>query len=147
MRTRGGYGRIIRGGDGSFDRIVEQKDATEDELAIDEVNAGVYAFGVNALRDELANLTTENAHKNDLNGVIPDLRAAGYEVKARSVIESPERSPSVDDRAQLKNNRRASTISSYPRGHALNGVTIEDPATTQIDLAVPSMACCPMLAR
>ena len=88
-----GYGRIVRGDDGSFDRIVEQKDATEDELAIDEVNAGVYAFGVNALRDQLANLTTENAQgEKYLTDVIEHLRAAGSEVKARPVSESCARS-------------------------------------------------------
>ena len=53
-----GYGRIIRSEHGAFDRIVEQKDATEAELAIDETNAGVYLFGLAGLRDQLARLTT-----------------------------------------------------------------------------------------
>ena len=45
-----GYGRIIRSANGDFDRIVEQKDATPDELAVGEVNAGVYLFGASADR-------------------------------------------------------------------------------------------------
>lgn len=130
-----GYGRIVRGDDGAFDRIVEQKDATDDELAIDEVNAGVYAFGVNALRDELANLTTENAQgEKYLTDIIQHLRAAGSEVKARPVSES-WLVAGVNDRAQLS--ETASRLNALiVRGWQLNGVTIEDPATTWIDLAV-----------
>ena len=56
-----GYGRVVRDAAGLFDRIVEQKDASAEERAIAEINAGIYAFGAAALRDQLANLTTDNA--------------------------------------------------------------------------------------
>jgi bifunctional UDP-N-acetylglucosamine pyrophosphorylase/glucosamine-1-phosphate N-acetyltransferase len=130
-----GYGRIVRAADGSFDRIVEQKDATEDELAIDEVNAGVYAFGANALRDQLANLTLENAQgEKYLTDVIEHLRAAGSEVKARPVSEG-WLVAGINDRAQLSETA-ARLNALIVRGWQLNGVTIDDPATTWIDLAV-----------
>jgi bifunctional UDP-N-acetylglucosamine pyrophosphorylase/glucosamine-1-phosphate N-acetyltransferase len=45
-----GYGRILRSNDGEFIEIVEQRDATEGQLEIDEVNAGVYVFDAAALR-------------------------------------------------------------------------------------------------
>src|SRR3712207_2133630 len=54
-----GYGRVKRNADGSLDRIVETKtpgDATPEELAIDEVNAGIYAFDARALNDALTQL-------------------------------------------------------------------------------------------
>lgn len=51
-----GYGRIVRDGAGGFERIVEQKNATEAELRIDEVNPSYYCFGVSALFDALASV-------------------------------------------------------------------------------------------
>ncbi|WP_353815773.1 bifunctional UDP-N-acetylglucosamine diphosphorylase/glucosamine-1-phosphate N-acetyltransferase GlmU [Agromyces sp. SYSU T00266] len=130
-----GYGRIVRSAEGAFDRIVEQKDATDDELAIDEINAGVYAFGAGALRDQLANLTTDNAQgEKYLTDIIALLRASGSEVKARPVSEA-WLVAGVNDRAQLSETA-ARLNALIVRGWQLNGVTIEDPATTWIDLAV-----------
>ena len=59
-----GYGRIVRRADGSVARVVETKvggDATAEELAIREVNAGLYAFDGTALKDALERLTPDNA--------------------------------------------------------------------------------------
>ena len=56
-----GYGRIIQGADGSFERIVEQKDATEEEKAIRNVNSGAYWFRREDLIASLGKLTTDNA--------------------------------------------------------------------------------------
>lgn len=130
-----GYGRIVRGADGGFDRIVEQKDATDDERAIDEVNAGIYAFGAGALRDQLANVTAANAQgEKYLTDVIGLLRAAGSDVEAVPVAES-WLVAGVNDRAQLSETA-ARLNALIVRGWQLNGVTIEDPATTWIDLNV-----------
>ncbi|MDR5698815.1 bifunctional UDP-N-acetylglucosamine diphosphorylase/glucosamine-1-phosphate N-acetyltransferase GlmU [Agromyces aerolatus] len=130
-----GYGRIVRSAEGSFDRIVEQKDATDLEHTIDEINAGVYAFGASALRDQLANLTTENAQgEKYLTDIIGLLRAAGSEVEALPVSE-PWLVAGINDRAQLAETA-ARLNALIVRGWQLNGVTIEDPATTWIDLAV-----------
>lgn len=130
-----GYGRIVRGPAGGFDRIVEQKDASEVERAIPEINAGIYAFGAAALRDQLANLTTENAQgEKYLTDVIQLLREAGSEVEAVPVAE-PWLVAGINDRAQLSETA-ARLNALIVRGWQLNGVTIEDPATTWIDLAV-----------
>ncbi|MFF2387484.1 bifunctional UDP-N-acetylglucosamine diphosphorylase/glucosamine-1-phosphate N-acetyltransferase GlmU [Agromyces sp. NPDC058104] len=130
-----GYGRIVRSEAGAFDRIVEQKDATAEERAIAEINAGIYAFGAAALRDQLANLTTENAQgEKYLTDVIGLLRAAGSEVEAVPVAE-PWLVAGVNDRAQLSE-AAARLNALIVRGWQLAGVTIEDPATTWIDLAV-----------
>lgn len=56
------YGRIIRGEDGRIDRIVEAKDATPEELAVDELNAGVYAFDADVLRGAVPRLSDDNAN-------------------------------------------------------------------------------------
>jgi bifunctional UDP-N-acetylglucosamine pyrophosphorylase/glucosamine-1-phosphate N-acetyltransferase len=130
-----GYGRVVRNPDGHFDRIVEQKDATENERAIAEINAGIYAFGVSALRDQLANLTTDNAQgEKYLTDVIQLLREAGSEVEAVPVSE-PWLVAGINDRAQLSETA-ARLNALIVRGWQLNGVTIEDPATTWIDLDV-----------
>lgn len=130
-----GYGRVVRNPAGLFDRIVEQKDASDDERAIAEINAGIYAFGAAALRDQLANLTTDNAQgEKYLTDVIGLLRAAGSEVEAVPVSE-PWLVAGINDRAQLSETA-ARLNALIVRGWQLNGVTIEDPATTWIDLAV-----------
>lgn len=130
-----GYGRIVRSDSGAFDRIVEQKDASEAERAIAEINAGIYAFGAAALRDQLANLTTDNAQgEKYLTDVIELLREAGSEVEAVPVAE-PWLVAGINDRAQLSETA-ARLNALIVRGWQLNGVTIEDPATTWIDLAV-----------
>jgi bifunctional UDP-N-acetylglucosamine pyrophosphorylase/glucosamine-1-phosphate N-acetyltransferase len=130
-----GYGRIVRDSVGVFDRIVEQKDASDAERTISEINAGVYAFGAAALRDQLANLTTENAQgEKYLTDVIQLLRAAGSEVEAVPVTE-PWLVAGINDRAQLSETA-ARLNALIVRGWQLNGVTIEDPATTWIDLTV-----------
>lgn len=56
-----GYGRIVQGADGSFERIVEQKDATDEEKEIQNVNSGAYWFRREDLISSLGKLTTDNA--------------------------------------------------------------------------------------
>lgn len=58
-----GYGRIVRDVAGNFARIVEQKDASEEEKAIKEINSGMYVFQSEALSDSLAKITNQNAQK------------------------------------------------------------------------------------
>ena len=130
-----GYGRVVRDDHGAFDRIVEPKAASDDERAIDEINAGIYAFGAGALRDQLANLTTDNAQgEKYLTDVIQLLRSAGSEVEAVPV-SAPWLVAGINDRAQLSETA-ARLNALIVRGWQLAGVTIEDPATTWIDLDV-----------
>lgn len=56
-----GYGRIIRDVDGTFSKIVEQKDATEEEQAVKEINSGIYVFNSEALSASLSMLNNDNA--------------------------------------------------------------------------------------
>jgi bifunctional UDP-N-acetylglucosamine pyrophosphorylase/glucosamine-1-phosphate N-acetyltransferase len=128
-----GYGRIVRTADGGLDRIVEHKDATDAERALGEINAGVYLFGLSALRDHLASVTTDNAQgEKYLTDVIGLLRAAGSEVTAVPVADSWI-VEGINDRAQLSE-AAAKLNALIVRGWQLGGVTVEDPATTWIDL-------------
>ena len=130
-----GYGRIIRSADGHLDRIVEHKDATPAELAVNEINAGIYVFSAPQLREELTKLTTNNAQgEKYITDVIGLLRASGSTVAA---VELPEswKVEGINDRAQLS--RAAGLLNGLiVRGWQLAGVTIIDPATTWIDIQV-----------
>ena len=55
-----GLGRIVRSADGALERIVEERDASDAQRAIREINAGIYAFDAVALRAALGKLSTDN---------------------------------------------------------------------------------------
>lgn len=55
-----GYGRVIRGGNGQVERIVEQKDASEEEQAVQEINTGTYCFDNAMLFEALKNVSNDN---------------------------------------------------------------------------------------
>ncbi len=130
-----GYGRIVRDAEGALARIVEQKDASASERTIDEINAGVYVFGANELRDKLAKLTTANAQgEKYLTDVVAALRAAGMDVSALPTPDS-WKVEGINDRAQLSE-AAARLNALIVRGWQLAGVTVQDPASTWIDLAV-----------
>ena len=80
-----GLGRIVRNSDGSFDRIVEERDATPEEKAITEINTGCYAFDGPALLAALDQIRPENVQREYYLTDCPAiLRAAG-----RTVVASP----------------------------------------------------------
>jgi bifunctional UDP-N-acetylglucosamine pyrophosphorylase/glucosamine-1-phosphate N-acetyltransferase len=130
-----GYGRIVRSETGGLDRIVEHKDASDDELAIGEVNAGVYLFRLADLRGPLGALEAQNAQgERYLTDTIGLLRGRGALVDALPVAED-WLVGGVNDRAQLvEAGRRLNAL--IVRGWQLAGVTIRDPETTWIDRAV-----------
>ncbi|GAA2970396.1 bifunctional UDP-N-acetylglucosamine diphosphorylase/glucosamine-1-phosphate N-acetyltransferase GlmU [Actinokineospora diospyrosa] len=130
-----GYGRIVRAEDGTVERIVEHKDATEAQHAIDEVNSGVYAFDAAVLVDGLSRLKTDNSQGElYLTDVLGTARADGRRVGAL-VCADPWLVEGVNDRVQLAKlgaelNRR--TVEAWMRA----GVTVVDPATTWVDQGV-----------
>jgi bifunctional UDP-N-acetylglucosamine pyrophosphorylase / glucosamine-1-phosphate N-acetyltransferase len=83
-----GYGRVVRGSDGAVVRIVEHRDATADELAIREVNSGMYVLPVPGTLEVLAHVGSEN-HQQEiyLTDVIAGLRARGERVSASKVAD------------------------------------------------------------
>src|SRR5206468_1846775 len=75
-----GYGRIVRSGE-TIARIVEHRDATEDERRIREINAGIYAFAIDGLFDAIKDIAAENAQREYY---LPDLVAL-YRSRGRRV--------------------------------------------------------------
>jgi bifunctional UDP-N-acetylglucosamine pyrophosphorylase / glucosamine-1-phosphate N-acetyltransferase len=133
-----GYGRVIRDAGGAVERVAETKvagDATAEELAIREVNAGLYVFDGGALLAALDNLRRDNAQGElYLPDVIPHLRAAGKPVRAHP-LGDPDLALGVNDRAELAHVTKLAQARIH-RAHQLAGVTIVDPATTLIDVTV-----------
>src|SRR4051794_11021651 len=133
-----GYGRVVRGADGAVERVVETKrpgDATDDELAIAEVNAGVYAFERAALLDALRRVGTNNAQGEVyLPAALALLRGDGARVAAVTV-DDPTLLLGVNDRVELARVRRIAQ-QRIQEAHMRAGVTIVDPATTTIDVDV-----------
>jgi bifunctional UDP-N-acetylglucosamine pyrophosphorylase / glucosamine-1-phosphate N-acetyltransferase len=138
-----GYGRIIRaaGPDGLPDAsgavaaIVEQADATPEQLAVQEINSGVYVFEADVLRAGLARLGTDNAQGEQyLTDLVGMAHADGLRVGALRcsdpwlVIGVNDRIQLADVRAEL--NRRL--LNAWMRA----GVTVVDPATTWLDVGV-----------
>jgi bifunctional UDP-N-acetylglucosamine pyrophosphorylase/glucosamine-1-phosphate N-acetyltransferase len=129
-----GAGRILRAGDGSFEAIVEQKDATEEQLSITEINSGVYVFDAAALRDALATIGADNAQNEKyLTDAAASIRASGGRIEAVSVSD-PWLVAGINDRAQLSA-AGVELNARIVRGWQLAGVTVHDPASTWIDLA------------
>ncbi len=133
-----GYGRIVRGADGSVERVVETKvagDATEDELLIDEVNTGLFVFDGGALRDALPQVGAHTAQgERYLPDVLPVLRAAGARVAGHEVAD-PDLMLGINDRRQLALVREIAQQRIFDR-LAAGGVTIIAPAATSIDVGV-----------
>ncbi len=128
-----GYGRIVHDVDGTIARIVEHKDATEDERAITEINAGLYVFDAQTLREALTGLDRENSQGElYLTDVVAIARDAGKAVGA-FVAPDSRAVEGVNDRVQLSAMGAALNRSVVDRWMRA-GVTIVDPATTWIDV-------------
>lgn len=127
-----GYGRIIRGDDNLLFKIVEEKDATEDEKIIFEINSGVYIFDFAALTDAISKLQSNNAQRElYLTDAIEIIRNNGGKV-APILCEDYTETLGVNDRVQLAE-AAAILRDRVNERHMRNGVTILDPATTWID--------------
>ncbi|MEA2228115.1 MAG: bifunctional UDP-N-acetylglucosamine pyrophosphorylase / glucosamine-phosphate N-acetyltransferase [Solirubrobacteraceae bacterium] len=133
-----GYGRLVRDADGAVLRVVETKrpgDATPEEMAIAEVNAGIYAFEGPALLDALRRVGTDNAQGEVyLPAALELLRGAGAHVAAHQV-DDPGLLLGANDLVELAR-VRALAQQRIQEGHMRAGVSIIDPASTLIEVGV-----------
>ena len=131
----GAYGRIVRGDDGSLQAIVEARDASEDELAIREVNSSIYVFEAAKLWPALERLSPQNAQGElYLTDTVRDLAGAGERVAVHKA-DDPAEAEGVNTRAELAA-AGAVLRDRINLAHMLAGSTIVDPATTWIDPTV-----------
>lgn len=125
------FGRVVRNG-ATVEKIVEFRDATTAERAIEEMNAGIYAFDERALRAVIGGLTDKNAQAEFyLTDIVGLLNAASYRVVPVHAVDH-RLVLGVNDRAELAT-ARATMNERLCREHMRNGVTIVDPATTYLE--------------
>ncbi|MDQ3629672.1 MAG: bifunctional UDP-N-acetylglucosamine diphosphorylase/glucosamine-1-phosphate N-acetyltransferase GlmU [Actinomycetota bacterium] len=133
-----GYGRVVRDTTGGVLRVVETKtegDATALELAICEVNTGIFCFEAGALERALEGVRADNSQgEYYLPDTLPALRAEGARIAAHPV-DDPGIVLGVNDRVQL------AEVQAVAQRRILGalmqaGVTVVDPGTTTVDAAV-----------
>jgi bifunctional UDP-N-acetylglucosamine pyrophosphorylase / glucosamine-1-phosphate N-acetyltransferase len=134
MDDPGGYGRVVRGPDGQVLRIVEQRDASPEELEVREVGTSIYAFRRDLFGPALRRLSPDNSQgEYYLTDVVGSLAAMGHRVGV--VPADAQETQGVNDRWQLalaERELRARTN----RHWLLNGVTMLDPRQTFVDVTV-----------
>jgi len=127
-----GYGRIVRDQNGLFQRIVEQKDASDEELEIKEINAGIYCFDTRKLFAALAKVKNNNAQgEYYLTDVPALLRESGDDVAIFRHTDAQE-IEGVNNRLQLSDLERILCRRTISRLMLDYGVTFIDPKCTYI---------------
>ncbi|MBO0448373.1 bifunctional UDP-N-acetylglucosamine diphosphorylase/glucosamine-1-phosphate N-acetyltransferase GlmU [Enterococcus sp. MJM12] len=130
-----GYGRIIRDHVGIVEKIVEQKDASPEEVRVKEINTGTYCFDNELLFDALSKLNTDNAQgEYYLTDIIEILKSEGKIVAAYQTEDFDE-SLGVNDRVALAQANRIMR-NRINHQHMLNGVSFINPEATYIDAGV-----------
>lgn len=127
-----GYGRIVRNADNLVEKIVEHKDASEDELLIKEFNTGTYCFDNEFLFESLTKVGNDNAQgEYYLPDVISILKQQG-EIVTAYIMDSEEESMGINDRVALAKASQLMTAR-INEAHMKNGVTFVDPSSTYIE--------------
>jgi bifunctional UDP-N-acetylglucosamine pyrophosphorylase/glucosamine-1-phosphate N-acetyltransferase len=130
-----GYGRIVRNETGLVEKIVEHKDASDEERLITEINTGTYCFDNEALFEALNQVTNDNVQgEYYLPDVIEILKNQAEIVTAFKTGDFGE-TLGVNDRVALAEAEQIMK-KRINRQHMQNGVTIIDPATTYIEADV-----------
>ena len=133
-----GYGRVVRDAAGAVERVVETKlpgDCTPEELAIDEVNTGIFMFDGVPLRRALPRLSAENAQGELYLPEVLDLLRADGETIAAHTVTDPRIVLGINDRAALARVAKLAQTAIHER-HMRAGVSIVDPSATVIDVDV-----------
>jgi bifunctional UDP-N-acetylglucosamine pyrophosphorylase / glucosamine-1-phosphate N-acetyltransferase len=131
----GAYGRVVRGGDGRLARIVGAGDASPEELAVREVNSGIYVFRAEKLWPALERLDSHNAQGELYVTDTLGLLVAAGEHCAVLLADDPLEAEGVNTRAELAL-AAASLRDRINEAHMLAGVTIVDPGSTWIEAGV-----------
>lgn len=129
------YGRIVRNENGLVEKIIEAKDCNEEQLAIREINTGIFCFKNQLLFEGLKEIKNENAQNEYyLTDLLEIFNGHGYPVNAM-VLKDSDEAMGVNDRVDLA--KANAWMRQYiNHQHMLDGVTLIDPNNTYIDADV-----------
>ena len=136
-----GYGRIVRGSGGEVLRIVEERDATESERTIREVNTAIYVFdgdflfGTEDQPGAVFEIDTDNEQNEYLLTDVVGIAASRGLAVGASLLPDPQEVAGVNDRAQLAD-LEAAMRQRINRAWLEAGVSMDDPASTRIEEGV-----------
>lgn len=129
-----GLGRVVRNSDGSILKIIEQDDATPDELSINEINAGIYMFKISWLWDSLSSLPESKSGEVYLTSLI---HRAAMDNKAISSVKAKDEHEVLGVNNQIQLSIAEDCMrQKINQALMLNGVTMPDPKTVYIDFDV-----------
>lgn len=135
LENPSGYGRIVKDSQGRVIKIVEEKDASDEDKAIQEINSGFYCFKGRELKLALDKITNDNIQKEYyLTDAIEVLSKDGFKVKALNLEDSSELY-GINSKVQLAEAEEIMRLR-INRGHMENGVTLIDPKSTYIERSV-----------
>ena len=126
-----GFGRIARDPSGMIEKIVEEVDASPEQLEIKELNAGMYCFKSDWLWTSLKNLVPSSSGEYYLTDLVELAASEGHQV-ASVQIEDPKELIGINTRVHLAETGQI-LRSRINQGWMLTGVSILDPSTTYID--------------
>jgi bifunctional UDP-N-acetylglucosamine pyrophosphorylase / glucosamine-1-phosphate N-acetyltransferase len=129
-----GFGRVVRAGSGHVTAIVEQADATPEQLAIREYNVGAYCFSSDWLWSALGEIPVSPKGEYYLTDLVGLAVAAGFALESL-VLDDPDEAIGLNTRVHLAEAEKVMRVR-INEGWMLAGVTITDPATTYIDAGV-----------
>lgn len=129
------YGRIVRDANNHVEKIVEAKDCTPEELAICEINTGLFVFKNKELFEGLKEIKNDNVqHEYYLTDLVEIFNRKGLITNAM-IVEDADETMGVNDRVDLAKAQQWMKMHVNQK-HMLNGVTIIDPNNTYIDVDV-----------
>ncbi len=129
-----GFGRVARGADGAVQAVVEEAQATPEQLAIRELNVGAYCFDAGWLWDALERVPLSPKGEYYLTDTVALAVAEGLAVRALT-LDDPVEAVGVNTRVHLSE-AEAGLRRRVNRAHMLSGVTIVDPQSTYIEMGV-----------
>jgi bifunctional UDP-N-acetylglucosamine pyrophosphorylase/glucosamine-1-phosphate N-acetyltransferase len=127
-----GYGRVVRNPSGAVERIVEHKDATDDERRIPEINTGIYCFAIADLAQVIDALSADNAQREYYLTDSVGLLKKQNKRLAAVICEDPSELSGINSRAELAELERVVRQRKLKQ-LMQDGVTIVDPASTYVE--------------
>ncbi|CAN5234979.1 bifunctional UDP-N-acetylglucosamine diphosphorylase/glucosamine-1-phosphate N-acetyltransferase GlmU [soil metagenome] len=127
-----GYGRVIRDENGLFERIVEQKDASDDERQIDEINSGIYCFNTKKLFAALERVGNQNSQGEYYLTDVPQILRKDRDEVAIYQCSDPPEVEGVNDRRQLAQMEKVIRRRTVERLMLESGVTFIDPKAAYV---------------